>query len=752
MGPTLAQVGSPPCLVTLAPSTQTTSVDEYQAAAIAFVELAHDSLPYDLYLACLGNSMVQPRAVTVRLLSRTQDETGLLNAGRESGLPMLAVHGAKDRIIVREAVLNAVKGWKNLTVVDIEDAEHFVWLRARPNPRLSKSSAGEEDPAETQTMSYSDLSPQNFLLMIENSSALAAFWPDLRDCYLPRLVEQLSGSHPAHLTNIFISESRPAPHDFHSSVTKQCSNLEAGLAELQFNYDLDNSLSVAQIQGGIKFLSSTPVTQVRHLIIVAATTPVDFEIVHPSYDSWNELARMLTKEEIYLHLALTSSLRSGRLPSLFEQTLKWQQHTEEPLWLPKYSTALIFRVSAPQTYPDSIQGISEMKAEQSTCPAPRAPRDPISSDIYTTKALDDVSSESPSLVSQLQQVHGLTKKKVYGNKPARVPFIMDERVRDRYRKTPSQSPGILVAPDTGVPPLLTRGGRSRSNLRADRALSSRPQRPVDPYATRQTHWPQSMPSPDGDSSDQSPYSSSNLSSPSSPVAQMPATESYPYAPSSSSAGHSMVSADLDLTWVPEADPTCSPIHLNFSQFLDPQASFHQDLPVPPPFPGIPTSCDTLPTASTSNLSHMSPLDSPAYLLSQPPSVDFGGTSGELDFQANLFQQRHDLQTGFPFPSIVPRTHIHAPAPSMAIPAGQMDLLVSAPTPRRILPPASILPSIAAPALQGRVEMPSVTATSQSMQPPNALYASSPARSAASSGRPRDAFASSSSSSLTGWAG
>lgn len=128
MGPTLTQVGSPPCLVTLAPSTQTTSVDEYQAAAIAFVELAHDSLPCDFYLACLGNSMVQPRAVTVRLLSRTQDETGLLKAGREAGLPMLAVHGAKDRIIVREAVLNAVKGWKNLTVVDIEDAEHFVWL------------------------------------------------------------------------------------------------------------------------------------------------------------------------------------------------------------------------------------------------------------------------------------------------------------------------------------------------------------------------------------------------------------------------------------------------------------------------------------------------------------------------------------------------------------------------------------------------------------------------------------------------
>jgi pimeloyl-ACP methyl ester carboxylesterase len=53
----------------------------------------------------------------------------LLKAGREAGLPMLSVHGAKDRIIVREAVLNAVEGWKKLTVVDIADAQHFVWLR-----------------------------------------------------------------------------------------------------------------------------------------------------------------------------------------------------------------------------------------------------------------------------------------------------------------------------------------------------------------------------------------------------------------------------------------------------------------------------------------------------------------------------------------------------------------------------------------------------------------------------------------------
>ncbi|KAJ7896286.1 Alpha/Beta hydrolase protein [Mycena olivaceomarginata] len=129
MGPTLAQVGSPACLGTLAPLLQTADVDAYQAAAIAFAELTHDSLPHDFYLACLGNSLVQPRGITGLVLGRTQDESGLLKAGREAGLPMLSVHGAKDRIIVREAVLNAVEGWKKLTVVDIADAEHFVWLR-----------------------------------------------------------------------------------------------------------------------------------------------------------------------------------------------------------------------------------------------------------------------------------------------------------------------------------------------------------------------------------------------------------------------------------------------------------------------------------------------------------------------------------------------------------------------------------------------------------------------------------------------
>ncbi|KAJ7896351.1 hypothetical protein B0H14DRAFT_500546 [Mycena olivaceomarginata] len=197
-------------------------------------------------------------------------------------------------------------------------------------------------------------------------------------------------------------------------------------------------------------------------------------------------AKMLTKE-VYLHLALTSNLRSGRLPNLFQQTLKWQRHNEEPLWLPKYLTALIFRVSAPQSYPDSVQVISETKL---ACPASRAQND-LASDIYTKAPLDDIPAESPSLVSQLQQVHGLTKKKVYGTKPA----LIMERVRDPYRKAPNQSPSISLAPETGAPPSLTRGSRSRSNLKPDSSFSSRLQRIVEPYPQAAVQQWQQQPMP-----------------------------------------------------------------------------------------------------------------------------------------------------------------------------------------------------------------------------------------------------------------
>ncbi|KAJ6552094.1 hypothetical protein DFH09DRAFT_601492 [Mycena vulgaris] len=595
-----------------------------------------------------------------------------------------------------------------------------------------------DNPAGPQIMSHhSGLAPQHFLLMIENSSALANFWPDLRDCYLPRLVEQLSGSHPVHLTNIFVSASRQA-HDFHDPGIRQYSNLKDGLKDFQFNYQPDNRLSTPQIQTAVEFLSSPSSTTsyVRHLIVVAATTPTEF-VTRTLHDPWQELANMLTQGDIHLHLALTSNLRAGNLPNLFEQTLKWQQNIEEPLWLPKYSTALIFRVSAQQTYSDSV--LSETKAGPSTClNPPRASRDVIPPDIYTTKSLDDVSSEPPSLVSQLQQFHGLTKKKVYGAKPPLVPFIKDERVRDRYRGTPTRlmmPPAFPLPAENDAPPLLARANRARSKTKPDRGLTSRHERHVDPYAPRRAAWYQPMSSPEGDSSE-SPYSSSTLSLPPSPVAPISAAEMYPFGPNSSVGGQSAV--PLEQPWLAASNASDNDLHPPFYPVPGSQASFHPG-PVAMSFHGTPREARA--TAPTSPPFLLSPLGSPTY-IPQTPCDNYEAAHGESNPQHT--QEFHDEPGRFPFPlqAALP-AHAYVPPRGTAIPEGQRKIPIMQPTP--------MFPPISPPELQDRVEG-LATAASQSMHLAKARHASSAAAQRAPCATASSGAFTSSSSSLTGWAG
>ena len=141
----------------------------------------------------------------------------------------------------------------------------------------------------------------------------------------------------------------------------------------------------------------------------------------------------------------------------------------------------------------------------------------------------------PSLVSQLQQVHGLTKKKVYGAKPARQPFFRDERVRDKYRKAPA--PLTMPLPQADPNPSPTAGGRAISQSRVDRMSRVGQASPTDLHGRRQYGWPRrgsrlSTPEPDnalawpsspGTFNDMSPgssYVSSDLSSPVTPITTM----------------------------------------------------------------------------------------------------------------------------------------------------------------------------------------------------------------------------------------
>jgi pimeloyl-ACP methyl ester carboxylesterase len=125
---TLFTVGSPAVLPLVPGFLETTDVTQFQTTIIDFINLCHPALEWNFYLGCLGDSMVQPRAATELVLNRTQNSTGLLQAGTSGALPLLAIFGANDKLILKQPVLDAIAGWQKLTVVTLPNAEHFTWI------------------------------------------------------------------------------------------------------------------------------------------------------------------------------------------------------------------------------------------------------------------------------------------------------------------------------------------------------------------------------------------------------------------------------------------------------------------------------------------------------------------------------------------------------------------------------------------------------------------------------------------------
>jgi hypothetical protein len=85
-------------------------------------------------------------------------------------------------------------------------------------------------------------------------------------------------------------------------------------------------------------------------------------------------------------------------------------------------------------------------------------------------------SEMPSLVEQLQQRHGLTKKKVYGVKPPRTPLVRDEPPSDPYW---THTPTPLRETSMTTPVIATPGGRSAPLSRLDRIARMSHRGPMD---------------------------------------------------------------------------------------------------------------------------------------------------------------------------------------------------------------------------------------------------------------------------------
>ncbi|KAK2459421.1 hypothetical protein APHAL10511_008560 [Amanita phalloides] len=140
-------------------------------------------------------------------------------------------------------------------------------------------------------------------------------------------------------------------------------------------------------------------------------------------------------------------------------------------------------------------------------PSPRRTRT-YPPDSCTTKPCDGYDgtsqsqSEFPSLVAQLQQRHGLTKKKVYGIKPPKTPFFRDrdDPPFDPYRRTALPFSATITDSSLSSPITLTPGGRSVPLSRLDRITRLNQRSPADTSSRRwrRSTSPNSLSSPEND--------------------------------------------------------------------------------------------------------------------------------------------------------------------------------------------------------------------------------------------------------------
>ncbi|ESK91351.1 hypothetical protein Moror_2778 [Moniliophthora roreri MCA 2997] len=313
------------------------------------------------------------------------------------------------------------------------------------------------------------------LLMIENSRGLFHLWSDLRDQYLKPLLQKIEYGHPSLPVTTFVLESLPpnSAQNRKPIVPRQYRTFQDSLQDVRFNHNASNRLSLSKIRNGAEYLANAVTGAVsRHIVILASSPPVnDASTVDdegiPGHSPWNHLAELLTKVNARCHLILRSGQDMQLLTGLFEEMLRLQKITEENAWFPVDTNKIIVRLSSQRDYRGEYAPHLLTSPLQSSPPSAfLEPHDSLPfSESPRASPPQSPHEAFPSLVSQLQQVHGLTKKKVYGTKPVRKPFVSGEL----YRGEPTNRRSLSLSPDSPVSPPTNHGGRMASHSTLDRS-------------------------------------------------------------------------------------------------------------------------------------------------------------------------------------------------------------------------------------------------------------------------------------------
>ncbi|KAK7438637.1 hypothetical protein VKT23_017970 [Stygiomarasmius scandens] len=318
------------------------------------------------------------------------------------------------------------------------------------------------------------------LLLVDNSQVLGSVWTDLRD-YLLSLVQYIVGIHSSlrPLSRILVVESSPASNNSVTTGARHYFSLHDAIGSICFNAEPKNGFSLNIIKQALELLASTDAAGL-HAIILAGSPPRDGSNNFPSSldpFQWALLAQYLAKERIQCHLMINPYEDMGLFTTLFEENLRLQHLIEKQIWFPVDASKIKLRVSGHPDFPpqgphnNTSGAMPELNSFAASLAAPHpTPNEQIPSPTLETQ------EPAPSLVAQLQQVHGLTKKKVYGAKPVRKPFVSTEVYREGGRKS------VTLPPPS--PPDTSHGGRVPSSALAGRSTRLYQAAPMIPSPSR----------------------------------------------------------------------------------------------------------------------------------------------------------------------------------------------------------------------------------------------------------------------------
>ncbi|KAH8105161.1 hypothetical protein BXZ70DRAFT_919614 [Cristinia sonorae] len=312
------------------------------------------------------------------------------------------------------------------------------------------------------------------LVLVETSGAMSNYWEEIKGFYLPVLLDTLRNAHDIKTVpmrvcwqtsqTVFSGNQTSSPGD---ATGKE-------IPDFRFDPASTSAVSTTALRYSIETLKAAfrDRSATRHFIVVAASSPLDDSnrtIRDPN--ALEPIAAALRQEKIRLHMILGPVGQTQMHHQLHHQVLQPQNCRAVPLWfsadISKFSILLMGKppssfVEAHSTNSNVASGSSQSSGTPISTGS-SLPSSPILQDPYP--GTDRRKSMSPQnrrgkpgtteqpahgLVSYLQQMHGLTKKRTYGGtKPAK---------RASTGDTPRSSSSIRpILPRLDVPEQKSRG-------------------------------------------------------------------------------------------------------------------------------------------------------------------------------------------------------------------------------------------------------------------------------------------------------